>query len=714
MRSLIWPIAMLSLAASVARPAEAPADAASIDFSAIDELQWLEPPAGERAVSWARQATAESQAKLRSLPDYPRILRDLQHTLETAPVLSGISLLGPFAVRLHRDTKHPKGLLQRADRRSGSVGAWTTVLDVAALGAEERADYDLQWSDESCLPPAFDRCLLSFSVAGGDAAVLREFDLAAARFVDGGFSLPPSRHTAAWLDRNTIVIGHDLGGARTTAALWPAEASLWRRGTTLQRSQRVFEAGAADVLFQLHPLGGNGRALLLQAVDFSTFNLHLIDVDDGITRLQLPSQLKIFGFQGATLRHVFVQLAQPAMIAAVQAPAETILSYDLDARSPAPRVEIVYTPAAGEVITSLGFATTRTRMIFPVRTEMKLRLLSARRGGESWRVSPLVSAPAGVELRVTGADPVGEQLATLKEGFLVPPAIGLLNEDGSSTLVEQSPPLFDASKLDVEVRRALTGDDEMIDYFLIAPRQRAGGRIPTLVTGYGAFGISLSPAYPTTMSGQMYGGATLKLWFERGGALALPAIRGGGERGEAWHRAAMGENRQVSYDDLYAVAADIVRSGISDRAHMGVFGTSNGGLLAAVAGVQQPDLFGAVIADAPLTDMLRFVDMGMGAAWVGEYGDPKDPLAAAWLARYSPLHNVTQRRNYPAFLITVSTTDNRVGPGHARKLAKRLKDVGANVLFLEAETGGHAVSDPLLQPDMMAMRAAFLFDRLHQ
>jgi erythromycin esterase len=248
---------------------------------------------------------------------------------------------------------------------------------------------------------------------------------------------------------------------------------------------------------------------------------------------------------------------------------------------------------------------------------------------------------------------------------------------------------------------------------LIVPKQRRGP-VPTLMTGYGAFGISLSPAYPTTATGQFYGGATLQRWLERGGAFVVPAIRGGGERGDAWHRAAMSENRQRSYDDFVAVASDLVRLGITDHKHLGVFGTSNGGLLAAVVGLQRPDLFSAVVADAPLTDMLRFTEMGAGGAWTAEYGDPKEPRAREWLARYSPLHNVRSGVEYPPFFISVASTDNTVGPGHARKLAKRLADVNAKVFYLEAEAGGHDVSDPLLRPEMMAMRATFLFDQLFQ
>lgn len=695
---------LIALAALVASAAENSPDQ-------IDQLRWLEPPAGERAVAWAREATAAATAQLTARPGYQQTLRELRQTLDAAPIVSDIALLGPHAVRFHRDARHPKGMLQRADRVGASLGPWRTVLDVSTFGRTENADYDLRWASDRCLPPAFDRCLLSFGVAGGDEAVLREFDLATGRFVEGGFSLPASMHVVAWLGRDEIVVGHDLSGARTTAALWPAEAYLWRRGTSLEASRRVFTAGAKDVLFQLYPLG-EGRALLSQTVDFSTYILHVIDANGAITRLALPDKLKAFGFQGATARHLLVQFGEAASCEGLQIPAESIVSYDFASEQPeGRRVAIVYSPAHGEVISSVGFAATRTRVFFPVSANMQMRLLGARYDGKQWRVAPVALAQTGVDIRVTGADPIGEEAVLLKEGFLSPPSIELLRENGSLAVIERAPGAFDASTHAVEARQARARDGELIDYLLIAPKQRHRP-VPTLMTGYGAFGISLSPAYPTTPAAQFYGGATLELWFKRGGALAVPAIRGGGERGEAWHRAAMGENRQRSYDDFLAVAGDLVRLGITDRRHLGVFGTSNGGLLAAVVGLQRPDLFSAVVADAPLTDMLRFTQMGVGAAWTAEYGDPKDPQAAAWLARYSPLHNVRAGVEYPAFFITVAATDNRVGPGHARKLAKRLADVNARVFFLEAEAGGHDVSDSLLRPEIMAMRATFLFDHL--
>lgn len=228
------------------------------------------------------------------------------------------------------------------------------------------------------------------------------------------------------------------------------------------------------------------------------------------------------------------------------------------------------------------------------------------------------------------------------------------------------------------------------------------------MTGYGAFGVSFAPEY----LGSTVGGKALVPWLTRGGALALPMIRGGGERGEAWHQAAIREKRQNSYDDFAAVTQAIIAGGLTAPRHIGVFGSSNGGLLAAVMGTQRPDLYGAVVSDVLLTDLVRMPFMGMGAAWTDEYGDAKEPAMLKAITGYSPYQNVFAGKSYPPFLITVATSDNRVGPGHARKLAARLQEAGAPVYYLEDQDGGHGVSDPLSRPELMADRMTFLIDTL--
>lgn len=680
-------------------------------------LSWLESPKDPRALEWARAQTQRSKQEIASKPSYPAILSELQATLKASAPIPDISLLGRRAVRFERDAANPHGLLQVADRlTTGGLGAWRTVLDVGALRKAEGKPYELQWSlvKDECLPPTYDKCMLRLSPGGGDEAELREFNLGTGQFVEGGFRTPASRAFAVWLDDDHLLIAHTLSDSPRTSAGWGAVARVWRRGEVLENAKSVFEAKPTDAIVQLFAIGeGNGRrGIVLRAIDYSNFEMTLVAVNGGLTKAALPTRLKPFGLLATTGRHLIVQLAEDAQIGNTRVPAESLLAYDITAPGSDPnRVQVIYSPHDGEFLSDpmFGIAATRDAVQFIVTRRLVPHLMSARARGPQWTVREELVAEPGQSLKVGGADVSGTELILQTTGFLTPTRLDLWRPDSKARLLQSEAPAFAAGRFVVEIRSAQSKDGTSIDYYLLRPRNTPPGTpVPTLMTGYGAFGISFTPGYLD----YEVGGRSLKIWLDRGGALVLPAIRGGGERGEAWHQAAIREKRQVSYDDFAAVAQSLIASGFTTSAHLGVFGTSNGGLLAATLGTQHPELFGAVVSDVPLTDMLRFPHMGMGAAWTDEYGNPDDPAAAKVLRSYSPLHNVHEGVHYPPFLLTISTEDNRVGPGHARKLAARLLEVGGPVYFLEDDEGGHGVSDPLTRPEIMAARMTFLIDTL--
>jgi len=682
-----------------------------------DDYQWLEQPRGDRALEWAREQTRTSSDRLAAMPSHDRIAAQLASVLNVSAPSSSIDLLGLHAVRMLRDSAKPHGLLQVAERRAdGSLSQWKTVLDVGALRESEGKPYELQWMDarNSCLPPAYNRCLLRLSPAGADEAELREFDLSSGTFVADGFKVPASRAFAVWLSENQVLVAHTLNGSATTSAGWAASVRLWRRSQPLEAAPVVFAAPTSDAVLELLAVGSGSarRGIALRALDYSTFDISLIDTDGKVSHVDLPQALKPFGLLGTTEHHLIVQLAAPATIDGVVHPAETVLAVDVRSPSPGPsKVSVVYSPKEGEYLSDTfnGLVANKTSISFVVNRRLASRVIVATPEGSRWKLTESLHAPAGTTLRLHGADPVGEELVMQTTGFLTPSRFEIVRHGHKPRLIESEPAVFDASRYVVEIRSARAKDGTTIDYYLLRPRQaKANGATPTLMTGYGAFGMTLTPAYFDFL----VGGRALTVWLERGGALALPAIRGGGERGAAWHRAAMREKRLVSYEDFIAVAEDLVQRGFTAPQHLGVFGASNGGLLAATMGTMRPDLFGAIVSDVPLTDMLRYPDMGMGAAWMDEYGDPKIPEYEAVLRRYSPFHNVNPGTVYPPFLITLSTEDNRVGPGHARKLAARLVEVGAKPYLLEDEEGGHGVSDPLSRPSLMAKRMTFLVDTL--
>ena len=682
----------------------------------LESLQWLESPKDPRALKWAREQTQRSRAELEKSPEYARVRASLLESLKASAPIAEISLAGGRAFRLQRDTDHPHGQLQIAERTAaGGINGWKTVLDVDALRKEEGKPYELEWSTaaEGCLPPQFDRCLLRLSPGGGDAVEIREFDLLNGQFAKGGFRVPVSRAFAVWLGPDQVLIAHTLYGSPTTAAGWGATVRIWRRGEPLEAAKSVFQAAASDAILQLHALGQGParRAVVLRVIDYSTFEMTVITPSGKLIPLDLPKHLKPFGVLANTDHDLIVQLAEDATVGGKHYGAETLLSVDTSNAGQVAGVQEIYTPRAGEYLSDTVFGVTATRagVHFVVTRGLVPHVLSALHVGNGWTVHEDFAAAAGQSMRLRGGNPDGTDLIVQTTGLLTPTREEIWSPLSARTLVASEAPVMDTSKFVVEARSAISRDKTPIDYLLLRPRDtRAAVPTPTLMTGYGAFGITLQAGY----FDYLVGGRSLALWLARGGALVIPAARGGGERGESWHRIAMRQHRQLSYDDFAAVAESLVKSGFTTPARFGIFGSSNGGLLAATMATQRPDLFGAVVSDVPLTDMLRFPKMGMGSAWTDEYGNPDKPEEAAALRAYSPLHNVRANVKYPPFLITISTEDNRVGPGHARKLAARLLEVGTHVYFIEDEEGGHGVSEALERPDILAARMTFLIDTL--
>ena len=684
---------------------------------ADDTFQWLESPKDPAALKWATDQTNATRSTLSAEPIYNQVAAELKTTLSENSPPPVFKLLGGNLVRFRRDAAHTHGLLEIASRGAdGLPGRWRLALDVDELRRTEGKPYELHWYNQkdTCLPPQFDRCLLTLSPGGGDEVELREFDLNKAQFVNKGFVTPASRTQAVWLTRDKVLIAGGGANEPKTVAGWPRTVRLWSRGTPLESAPVVASGEATDAIIQL-AAAGNGPArsgVMIRALDYSTFALSLIDGSGKVTTIHLPRALKSFGLLATTDRQLIVQLAQPATIDGKKFPAEAVLAYDVSPNHrAAKRISLIFEPHGGEVVndSQRGIIATATQVSLVVDQHLSKRIVVASFDGSIWKTQDEFSGMPGTNLTLTASDTVGEDVIVEQGGFITPNQFDLLRPGHEPQNLYAEKAAFDASGFMVEIRSVVVADGTSVDYYLLRPKSPAHpGATPTLMTGYGAFGISLAPGYLD----YVVGGPAMKLWIERGGALVLPIIRGGGERGDAWHRAAMREKRQVSYDDFLAVAKSLETSGFTSARHMGVFGSSNGGLLSATVALQRPDLFGAVVSDVPLIDMLRYPTMGMGGAWMDEYGDPSDPQMKAVLLRYSPFHIIKDNTQYPPFFITVSTEDNRVGPGHARKLAARLEQVGAKAYYFEDSEGGHGVSDALQRPELMALRMTFLIDTL--
>jgi prolyl oligopeptidase len=317
-----------------------------------------------------------------------------------------------------------------------------------------------------------------------------------------------------------------------------------------------------------------------------------------------------------------------------------------------------------------------------VLENVRSNLYTLRYSDGQWKRTALETPPFGsVSIQGIDADESDDYFLTLTD-FLTPSSLyyGKLDQAGREKL-KSLPPFFDTKGLEISQHETVSKDGTRIPYFQVSPKDmKMDGQNPALLYGYGGFEIPMLPSYNASVG---------SAWLERGGTYVLANIRGGGEFGPKWHEAARKQNRQRAYDDFIAVAEDLTRRKVTSSSHLGIQGGSNGGLLMGVMLTQRPDLFKAVVCQVPLLDMSRYNKLLAGASWMDEYGNPDKPEDWAYIRKYSPYQNVSSNVKYPRVLFTTSTRDDRVHPGHARKMVARMKEQGHDILYYENIEGGH-------------------------
>ena len=688
---------------------------ATAAMSDDDPFGWLEDVQGERALAWVRERNAETLAELQARPDFAPTRARLLELLNAKDRIPAVRRIGERLYNLWQDEAHPRGLWRRTSlaQYQRAEPAWETVLDLDALGVAEGENW--VWAGVRCLGPGEGRCLVSLSRGGADASVVREFDLATRRFVDGGFTLPEAKSDVEWRDADHLYVGTDFGPGSLTDSGYPRVIKRWRRGTPLAEAVTVFEGRAQDVAVDIavDPTPG-GRTLLRRALDFHRHEHRLLQPDGRSVPLPVPDDAQVafmrsVGTRGDTL---LVELRSDWQVGGARHPAGALLATDMGAFLRGQRhFQVLFEPGPTRALA--GFTTTRTHVLLNVLDNVSGRLEEWRRGGDGRFVRRVIAAPSPGSFSLAPLhdplrrdDPWAEHYLLGYTDFLTPDTLWL-GRTGSDrrTMLKQLPAAFDAEGLQAVQRFATSRDGTRVPYFVVGPREASGALArPTLLYGYGGFEISLNPRYMRPL------GAA---WLARGGRFVLANIRGGGEFGPRWHQAALREHRQRAFDDFIAVAEDLVASGQTTPVQLGIEGGSNGGLLVGAVMVQRPELFNAVVCQVPLLDMRRYHRLLAGASWMAEYGNPDDPADWAFLARYSPYQNLQPGVAYPRALIDTSTRDDRVHPGHARKMAARLRELGRPVLYYENNEGGHGgAADNTQRALLQALEYTYLWQQL--
>jgi prolyl oligopeptidase len=711
MRSLFVPVAVgMIVGGCVTTPpapdTSAPAPAPRMDqrtlppHDAEDPFLWLEEVEGARAMEWVESRNAATLAELTASPVYEPIFGRVMEVLDSRDRIAYPSIMGDHLYNFWQDQSNPRGVWRRTTWESylSASPAWEAVIDVDALAAAEGVNWS--YGGASCLEPEYRRCLVRLSRGGADAVEIREFDMETREFMTGGFRLPEAKQSVAWVDADALLVATDFGEGSMTTSGYARQAKLWRRGTPLSAAETLFEGELSDVSVGVGTWRTADRSMnfVVHRPSFFQAAVHMLD-GGRLVHIDLPLDAN-----PALVRdRLVVYLRSPWEVGGQTFPGGSLIHMAYDDFLAGQRgFELMLQPTERQTVNSVS--ATRDHLLVNMLDNVRGELRRYSYADGRWTFEP-VPAPEMGNVGVAATSPYTNRYFFTYSGFTQPTTLYLAEETGAVREVRSLPAMWNAEGQRVEQYEVRSRDGTRIPYFVVRPENLSmDGSNPTLLYAYGGFEVSMTPAYSP---------ATGAAWLERGGVYVLANIRGGGEFGPQWHRSALLENRQRAYDDFLAVAEDLISRGITSPEHLGIMGGSNGGLLVGAALTQRPDLFNAVVIQVPLLDMRRYHTLLAGASWMAEYGNPDDPEQWDFIGRYSPYQNVREGMDYPRVLFTTTTRDDRVHPGHARKMAALMEEMGYPVLYFENTEGGHGAGVTSEQrARMQAVTFAYLWEQL--
>jgi prolyl oligopeptidase len=697
-------VARLALAAALVFAA---APIAAQESDAEDPYIWLEEIQGERALAKVDQWNADTEAVLTAQAEYPLAKAWAKQILDdTRQIAMPDAIMGDQVVNLWRDADNPRGLWRTATLDSYLAGApeWRTLIDVDQLGEDEGQSW--VWHGANCLAPEYTRCLVSLSPGGTDADVVREFDIATGAFVEGGFTLPEAKSNVAWYDENTLFVGTDEGTGSLTDSGYPRLVKLWERGTDFARARLIAEGEQTDISMNgFSVLDGETRyRFVRRGPSFWTSEYALVTDDGDTVALPLPEDAE---FEAVLGGFVIGKLNSPVETSVGTEQPGALLAWSLedvlgggDAQPFA-----VFRPSETQAVEQV--AASENKLWVKVLDDVSGKLIELTPAATGW-AQRAMDLPTNSTIQIAETSGKGDTAFVTVESMLTPPTLYAVPSDGPPVAIASEPAQFDASKFSVEQKFATSKDGTKVPYYVVRPAGTEGP-LPTLIHAYGGFRAAQTPKYLTA---EPYRSGPLGLfWVESGNAYVLANIRGGGEYGPRWHEDALRDKRQNSFDDFHAVADDLVANRLASPGRIAASGRSNGGVLVGAVANQRPDLYGAIISGSPLIDMKRYNKLLAGASWMAEYGNPDVPSDWAFMREWSPYQNMRDTPDVPAAFYYLSTLDDRVHPGHARKAAAKHEAWGQTFYYHEYREGGHSVGS---DHEEDAKRAALLLAYLNR
>jgi prolyl oligopeptidase len=669
-----------------------------------DPYHWLEDVHGAKPLAWVKDQNVLTRKALAGNADYQADYDSVLAVLDAPDRIPLGAIRHDFVFNFWQDAQNPKGIWRRTsiEDYAKAEPKWDVLLDIDKLAKDEGKNWVFKGSE---CAPSMKQCLLFLSPGGGDAHVVREFDLKTKTFVKNGFALDEAKSEVTYRDDDTVLFASDFGKDSLTSSGYPRIVKMWKRGEPIAAAKTIFEGTKDDV--GVAPMVMHGPktsiALISRAISFFETEYDYVYPDGATLKLPLPLGAVVRGAVGdnliLTLRDSWTPPGADKAI-----PKGALVSFNVTAfanmKMPV-KVDVLFTPDPRQMID--GVATGDGAVYAAIYTNVTGAIHVFKPGSDGAWSDTTLDLPKNGSTHIVSANDYGPQAQFTFESFLQPTTLYSYDGTGQPKAIKSQPARFDSSGLETEQFEATSKDGTKIPYFVVRAKD-AKGPAPTLLYGYGGFEISQTPWYWANAG---------RLWLSKGGVIAVANIRGGGEFGPAWHKAALKKHRQRAFDDFEAVARDLSTRDITTPKQLGIMGGSNGGLLVSTVMTQTPKLLGAVVCQVPLIDMLRYTKIGAGASWIGEYGDPEKPGVRKYIEKYSPYQNVRIDKEYPPVLFVTATSDDRVTPVHARKMAARMEALGHDVLFYENTDGGHsAAADHKQAAEMWAMSFEFLKQKL--
>ncbi|GAA5226104.1 prolyl oligopeptidase family serine peptidase [Paeniglutamicibacter antarcticus] len=686
-----------------------------------DKFLWLEELASGEAMTWVLEQNARTEDELFD-EDFAATREGILAVLDAADRIPMVTKHGAHYYNFWRDSLHPKGLWRRTSWESYQQPdpVWEVLLDVDALAKSEGIDW--VFSGTQLLRPEpgneYSRALVKLSPDGGDQVRVREFDMPNLAFVQGGFDLPVAKTNVSWADPDTLFVATDFGAGSLTLSSYARTVRRLVRGGDLSTAEEVFSVDPSHVLAYVShdSTPGFERDVAHDVIDFYNSKTFVRRGNDWV-HLAVPTDV------GVSLHRSWVLFSpQTPWIHAggTHVPGSLVLADLAGFLAGTATLRDIFVPTDSTSLQSIGF--TANHILLNTLKDVSSEILIC----DPDRDFAMRTMDLGSPLHSFSISPVDDEDPQCSDdfwltlsGFLTPSALArgtvatTESENASTKTIKSAPARFDSSDFEVSQHFAVSDDGTRVPYFQVSPRDLPlDGKNPVLMNGYGGFQASLTPSYLGALGPGWLARSTSE---GRHGTYVVANIRGGGEYGPRWHRAALQENRHRAYEDFAAIARDLISRGVTSREHLAATGRSNGGLLMGNMITGYPELFGAISCGVPLLDMRRYTRLAAGHSWIAEYGDPDVPQDWEFVRTFSPYHRLDdalpEGTDYPASLIWSSTSDDRVGPVQARKMAAKMMDMDVgNVRYHESLDGGHAgASDNGATATMLGTSYEFLW-----